>query len=499
MTWVKRVLMTAIGAGAVGTAAAGDGSVRQVGWRPKPAMPPARTVCPPVSVCPPAPSLAYPPPYSQAPSPTPPQAQIPNQPQQPQQHPADASQPTTPQPLPPIAAPGAERPALPSGPNLLAEAPARGTGSGGSLLPNVMGDLLGGGGVAGPLPVYVTPDGQFAGVPPVVVLPTGRTVVTAPPVTQVPVDELLRLRAQQQQTNRIVLIPDPLPVPPPGSQIVGLTPPPGTVFDPSLAPFVARVPQVVRGPFKVTENESPRPTTRAYLSYYFYDDVFQGFGGPNVPRVRVHQQVFGYEQAFLDGRASVGARLPFNQVTSAGGFLNDEALADLTLVTKYAVYDDRVTGNLFSAGLVLTVPTASRPRSTITGDVIGGTLIQPYVGYILRGGPWYVQGFSSFVFPTDDRDATLATNDVQFGYELYRNPDAIVSGVIPTFEVHVNTPLDHRGPRNEPVGFVDQVTLLGGAQFLFRERSAVGFGVGAPVTGPRPFSLQTTVQLNLWF
>ena len=493
MTWVKRALLTAVGAWAVGTAAAGD--VQQVVWRPKGAHPPVRCApCPPVSVCPPAVPRPTAPPSQQQPQP-PTQSQP-----QTQQPPTDPSQPTPPRPLPPIPAPGAERPALPGGPNLQAEAPARGTGSGGSLMPSVMGDLLGGGGIAGPLPGYVTPDGRFAGVPPVIVLPTGRRIIPAPPPTQGPVDELLRLRVPPPPSNRIVLIPDPLPVPPPESRIVGLMPPPGTVFDPSLGPLVARIPQYWRGAYKVTENENPRPTTRAYLSYYFYDDVFGGMNTAITPRVRLHQQVFGYEQAFLDRRASVGVRLPYNQVTSAPGFFNDTALGDLSIVTKVALYDDRDTGNLFSAGLVVTVPTADRPfDSTTTGYDAGGTFLQPFVGFVVRTGPWFLQGFSSLVVPTND-DVTLLSNDLQLGYELYRNPDApLLTGVLPTFEVHVNTPLDHRGPRTEPVGFVDQVTLLGGAQFLFRERSAVGVGVGAPVTGPRPFSLQTTVQLNLWF
>ena len=56
-----------------------------------------------------------------------------------------------------------------------------------------------------------------------------------------------------------------------------------------------------------------------------------------------------------------------------------------------------------------------------------------------------------------------------------------------------------RGQLTGSVGFVDQVTLLGGSQFILRDRSGVGISVGAPITGPRPFSLQATIQFNLWF
>jgi hypothetical protein len=403
--------------------------------------------------------------------------------------PGTPTPPTPPGEAPPPAippAPEAAAPTLPTGSNLLAEAPARGTGSGGSLLPTVNGDLLGGGGIAGPLPVLVAPSGQVVGQLPIIILPNGQRVPLGA-VGQGPTDELIRSRGV-------------LNTAPPGSTVVGFVPPPGARFDPAFADLVSRVPQIVRGPFKVTENESPRPRTRAYFSYYFYDQAFQNYSNPLVPRVMVHQQVFGYEQAFLGDRASVGLRLPYNQLVSTSRFYSDTGLGDLTIVGKMVIAENEETGSLLSGGLVVTPPTADRPlNSTITGERIGGTLIQPYLGYILRRDRAYMQGFTSLVVPTDDRDVTLLTNDWQFGYILYREQGATVSAVIPTFECHVNTPLDHRGARRDPVGFVDQVTLLGGTQFLLRDRSGVGIALGAPITGPRPFSLQATIQFNLWF
>lgn len=476
MTSVKRTLAAALGVWAVGAAAYGQTGVEPAGWpprRPAAVGPPvvAPQVCPPVAppqVCPPVLIPAVPVP--------------PGQPAAPAAPPAGQPPETAPPAAPPT--PEAAAPTLPPGTDLLAEAPARGTGSAASALPNVNGDLLGGGTIAGPLPVVVAPNGQIVGPLPVVVLPDGRRIpIGGPP--QVPTDELLRGRGL-------------LTTAPPGSRLTALFPPPGGVFDESLAAAVARVPQIVRGSFKVAENDSPRPRTRAYFSYYFYDQVAKNFGGPNVPRVLVHQQVFGYEQAFLDDRASVGIRLPYNQLTST--FYSDTGLADITLTSKVTVWEDRPTGSLLSAGLLVTPPTGNRPfASTITGETIRGTLVQPFLGYIWRAADWYLQGFSSVVVPTDSRDVTLLTNGGQLGYILYRNPGSFLSAAIPTAELHVNTPLNHRGAQVDPVGFVDQVTLLGGSQFLIRERSGIGFSVGAPLTGPRPFSLQGTLQFNFWF
>ena len=462
MARFQRLLATTFTLGVAGLAAAQD--VAPASWPPRqPVCPPTvqRPICPP-STAPGMPGMPGTPGTPMLPPGTP-----------------DAANPLA--PVPP-GSPDAAAPQIPGASNLAAEAPARGTGSGGTLLPNVNGDLLGGGGIAGPLPVLVAPNGQFVGRLPVVVLPNGQRVTLGAQNSRA-TDELLRNRSQ----NFV----------PPGSRVVAVFPPAGAVFAEEFADAVVRVPQIVRGPFKVTENESPRPRTRAYFSYYFYDQVFRDHGGANTPRVQVHQEVFGYEQSFLDDRASVGIRLPYNQLVSTG-FYNQTSLADVTITTKFTLYDE---GNLFvSGGLLVTPPTAGRPfASTITGQRIGGTLVQPYLGYIYRNEDWYAQGFSSITVPTDSRDVTLLANDLQLGYIAYTAPGAFLSSLVPTVELHVNTPLDHRGPRVEPVGFTDQVTVLGGLQTVFRDKAGFGFSVGAPVTGPRPFSLQATVQFNYWF
>lgn len=410
--------------------------------------------------------------------------------------PTDPNQPTDPNrpndPNQPLNLPPAVPPTTPSfsdNSNLLAEAPSLGTGSGGTLLPTVNGDLIGGGLIAGPLPVQVGPTGQLT-QPVLVRLPNGQLVnVGGNQNTFRPTDELFRSAGRGATA--------------PGANTVttGLFPPPGTTFDEAYARSVAQIPQIVRGAFKVTENDSPRPMTRAYFSYYFYDQVGNPYGDPRIPRISVHQQIFGYEQAFWNRRASVGIRLPYNQLVG-GRFYNDTSLGDITLTSKYALYDDPETGSLFSVGMLLTVPTGSRPfSSTITGDSIHGTLIQPYFGYIYRRGDWYAQGFNSFIFPTDSNDITLYTNDVQVGYILYNAPGRTLSRVIPTMEAHLNVPLNNRGNDyvNDTTHFPDQLTLLGGLQMLFKDKAGLGISTGAPVTGPRLYSLQATVQFNYWF
>ena len=405
-----------------------------------------------------------------------------------------------PQPTPPGSTPDTPSPQTPSDPGLdqlLANASARGTEAEATAFPTVFGDLLGGGGIAGPLPVLINSAGQVVNTPVIVVLPNGQRLQVAGPTPPArppfqPVDDLLRARADQ-------VLPPASSSPETNLVQTSLLPPPGTRFDESLALFVVRVPTFTRGAFKITENDTPRPTSRAYFSYSFYDQVFKNFGGPQTPRAMLHQQIFGLEYANDDRTFSVGIRLPYNQFVSPG-FYSNTSLGDLTLIGKVLLTRDDETGSLLSSGLVITAPTGDLPfANTITGQNIRGTLIQPWLGHIFARGDWYTQGFNAIIVPTDSNDVTIYTSDLAFGYFVRRAPGEFLSAFVPVFETHLNVPLNHRGKQTEPVGFVSSLTLLGGVQAFLRDTVSIGFASGAPVTGPRPFSLQSTFTLNWWF
>jgi hypothetical protein len=487
---LRRFFLMAAGIGGSAACAADPAVEPASGWRHRAApIVPATPVCPPGSPAAPGAMPGVPAPMPAAPG-TP--GTLPGTPG------AAPGEPGT-----PGAAPGqpgldlSTPPANSSAPtgagdasSLLAQGTEGGTSGGGSALPTVFGDLLGGGVIAGPLPVKVLPNGTT--VPPIrLVGPNGQRVTLGAPLPGTPfVDERLAARGN--------------PVPPTAQQLaaaptVGILPPAGFRFDDSLADFVSRVPQVYRGAFKIAENDTPRPTTRAYFTYNFYDQISKNFSDGFVPRIMLHQEVFGYEQAFLDRQFSVAVRLPYNQLVSPG-FVANTSLGDLTLIGKAVLWENRETGNLLSAGLVITAPTGTVPfPNTLTGRDIHDTLIQPYGGYIYNRGDFFAQGFSSIIIPTISDDVTFLANDLALGYNLYKAPGSALSGFIPTVEFHLNTPLDHRGAQNNPVGFVDQFTVLGGGTFFFRDRTSLGFATGTPITGPRPFSLQATAQLNVRF
>jgi hypothetical protein len=254
-------------------------------------------------------------------------------------------------------------------------------------------------------------------------------------------------------------------------------------------------PVLTRGAFKIADNDSPMPQNRVAFNYNFFSDVNVGSAGT----ADLHRETVGFELAFLDNNASVEVRLPFVQL-EGNDLTNVEGMGDLTIIGKYALINDRETGNVLSAGLGVTVPTG-RNDLALAADTVHDTLLQPFVGYIVNCDKAYLSGFSSLVVPTDSRDSFLWFNDIAVGYWAYRckDPGAVLKAVVPTFETHITTPLTHRGLDNpSDLGVPDWVTLTAGAH-VFCGRLEMGAAVGTPVTGPRPYDLEVLAHLNIHF
>lgn len=288
----------------------------------------------------------------------------------------------------------------------------------------------------------------------------------------------------------------------------------------------ALVPVPNHGAFNVAENSSPMPQDRVFAFWNHYSRSGYGDGGqnapiststttqqtlrnnfggvisttvtttlPGAPRVDADREVFGFEKTFLNGYASFELRAPVLQQGGGGANFGVSAFGDITVIGKYAIYLDRNTGNVISTGLGVTVPTG-RSINTTDGN-FHDTLFQPYVGFIWNFDRFYVQGFSSVAIPTDIRDVTQAFNSVGVNYWLYRgNPGRLITFVVPTIEGHVTTPLNHRD-LNGPLVVPDTIVMTSGVHLGIGRNATLSFGAAAPVTGPRPFRVEGTMQLNL--
>jgi hypothetical protein len=291
----------------------------------------------------------------------------------------------------------------------------------------------------------------------------------------------------------------PVPPEPPPNPATGLAK--STMFNP-----------VIRS-FKIADNQTPMPVDRFSFSFNFFDYVNQSVNqrlGVPINRIQAFRYVFGFEKVVLDGNASVGVRLPLNNVVGnsnvPGLGQSSTSLGDLSVYFKYALWIDRDRGRVLTTGMAVTMPTG--PSSFAGADWARGihfTYLQPYLAFQYAWDRLYAIGFASVEVPTSQRDVLMLYQDLGLGYYIYRdtnpNSDGFIKAIAPTFEVHVNTPTNHRDVLNprDIAGTAEVVDLTTGLNIFMGKRTLFSLGVVDPVTGPRPFSLEALALLNVMF
>lgn len=266
------------------------------------------------------------------------------------------------------------------------------------------------------------------------------------------------------------------------------------------ASFVIFAPSpALSGGIKIADYESPRPTDRIF--YNFNNFTYVNAALNPFTTIQLSRHVVGFEKALLSGNASVGLRLPFVNVYGSR-LLAESQVANMSVILKYAPIAEP-SGNVLSGGVVFTVPTGPPillgSPTTFTTTAVSATYFQPYLAFIRYLRPrLFLHGFSALLAPSDSRLVTLLTSDAGLVLLLQRRyREGIIQGLMPTVEVHTNIPLDHRGSQS-PVGFFDNVNLTAGCSFLL-QRAVLGWAIGTPLTGPRPFSVETIATLNFRF
>ena len=272
------------------------------------------------------------------------------------------------------------------------------------------------------------------------------------------------------------------------------------IADQTGQPVVIRAPLSTRyNGIKISDNESPAPQDRVSFSYNYYYGVNQSLQPAGFPRVTGQRQVMGFEKTFLDGDISIGMRQPFVQIYG-DSIVNGQTTGDLSVIFKGRLWADPVTGDLLSAGMVVTAPTGNVTAAIVNGVEINpkSTLFQPFLGFIRNYDRGFAQGFGSIVVPNRADDTTILFNSIGVGYWLYREPDnRFLTGITPVAELHVSTPLNNRSP-NDVLYFQDQANITTGSYFSFR-RLLVGTAFGIPMVGPRPWNFEWILNMNYRF
>jgi hypothetical protein len=263
--------------------------------------------------------------------------------------------------------------------------------------------------------------------------------------------------------------------------------------------------------FKMADNQTPFPVNRLTFSFNFYDYLSQSVNQRfNVPinRLQGYRYIWGFEKTFFDQRASVGMWLPLNTLSGSstipGVGRTSTSLGDISMFVKYAFWIDRKAGRVLTGGLALTAPTgptafAGAPylRAVHYAD------LQPFLTFQWTWDRTFLIGFSAIDVPTGPRDVTMYYNDLALGYYLFRNenPDGLIRAIAPSFETHVNTPLNHSNPFNprDIAGTADAVNLTEGLNVFLGKRTILSLGLCEPVTGPRPFSVEALGFLSVFY
>jgi hypothetical protein len=278
--------------------------------------------------------------------------------------------------------------------------------------------------------------------------------------------------------------------------------------------FRSQLAPSVRG-FKIAENQSPFPQDRVFYTFNYFNDVnakLDRFFASPIDNLNIYRHVFGFEKTFNDGKGSIGIRLPLNTINAdtSPGLINQggqsTALGNMTVFAKYILEYNPRTGNLLSVGLAITPPTGPGQfaGARFLGRSVNNTTIQPFFGYYLNlssSKRLFLQGFSALDVPVNYSDVTLVYNDLALGYFAYRDPDSVISAVVPTVEVHVNSPLNHRAEYSfrDPSGTATSVNITSGLNVEVRRISLFTLGVVAPTTGPRPFNVEAVALFNYRF
>lgn len=254
------------------------------------------------------------------------------------------------------------------------------------------------------------------------------------------------------------------------------------------------IPVAGRAAFKISEVESPNPVDRVYLTYNYFNNVAGGTLDPRGSgQLDIHRQVLGIEKT-IGENMSVGVRIPFYQQYGVDLYEDGFQFGDISVIGKYALYNDLETGNCLSGGLVVTIP--------IEDQFSDGVLLQPFVGTTLNFDKLYVMSFSSVAFGTDGGTPWLSSFDLAIGYRLLEC-DGLISYITPATELHYTFPLNNRGLDRGYTGtelvFPQQVILTNGVHIGLGDAARLSIGGAIPITGPKLYDWEGTVQLNLFF
>jgi hypothetical protein len=279
---------------------------------------------------------------------------------------------------------------------------------------------------------------------------------------------------------------------------------------------------------KLTENQSPIPRDRVYMTYsYFSNANFYP------TKADVNRFMPGFEKTFFDGWSSVEIRTPFAATLSNGQTLapggqgvseyRDAQFGNMSVIFKTFIWEQQTWA--LTGGIQVMLPTAN--NTYLNGvNALNQPVQQVFVAnesvHLMPfiGGIWAPNErfFNQFLIQYEkDANGNLAYVNNNFqtgitgrqlqqagrifypdflylsfgtGYWLYKDNTQNFTGFAPVMEIHVNQglsaycPIEQAGYQLGPnLGVVSVTNALVGCNFEWGERSTLTFGYVTPLGG----------------
>lgn len=302
---------------------------------------------------------------------------------------------------------------------------------------------------------------------------------------------------------------------------------------------------ILPGLFTAVTTQSAWPVNRLSVDYGYFDGIEARSAGATTD-FNLHSYSISGEYALIQDTASFYFRVPFlsDSRNTTGQDLN--GVGDVSLGLKYALYADRLSGDAFSVGLTVALPTApdlvattnryqyadpTQAGNTVLPatrrEKINPTFWQPYVSGVTALGDLAVSSYAGVLIPDDDRVATLGNFSLGLSYALYRNDGALLSSVTPSLTAQALVPFNNRGsdtvtgptvrrpatgvypantvvlpPFNTPdvkLRADDQLFLAPGVSFGIGQSAQFSVSAIIPVSGPKGFNTGFTAGLTWYY
>lgn len=293
------------------------------------------------------------------------------------------------------------------------------------------------------------------------------------------------------------------------------------------------MPGATVGFVKATENMSPLPRDRAYMTYSYFRNANFFY-----ERADINRFMPGFEKTFYDGWTSIEVRTPFAATLSNSQWITgngcqgvseyrDVEFGNMSVIFKTLLIERRTWA--ITGGVQVMLPTAADTNlylSQVPGDPTAKSLqsvfvdnqsthVMPFFGAIWapndrffnqallqmdidsNGNPAYV---NSNLQPGIYGDSLTSVGRLYMptfmylsfgtGYWLYRNNNANFTGFSPIMELHVNQAMSPFNPivtdsyqLGSQTGVISVTNALVGCNFEWGQRSTLTFAYVTPLGG----------------